>query len=117
MSINKVVFEEFHLQSLTVSRKPARRVYLFHDDPRGGVEDRKNPSIRPDFFVDEVRLETLSDLRRKEDPFGFLSALGIGQGNPGRIAAIGEAGIEGVLAEVEEGRQVHFPPLPWYGKV
>ena len=55
---------------------------LSHNDPSGGIGDRKDSFIRLDLFLDDVLLETLSGLLRKEDPFGFLSALGVGQGNP-----------------------------------
>ena len=40
------------------------------------------PIVGADLFLDDARLETLSELLRKEDPLGFFSALGIGQGNP-----------------------------------
>jgi len=55
---------------------------LSHNNPRGGIGDRKDPFIGPDLGLDDVPLETLSNLLRKEDQFGFLSALGVGQGNP-----------------------------------
>jgi len=146
---------------------PHEHASLSHDDPRRGIGDRKDPFIGSDLSLDDVRLETLSDLLRKEDQFGFLSAFWIDQRNSsildiltsqaedlsnahaapghefqnqsiseilrsenhliddilvedrpllglrvskdlpehGRIAWVGEAWIQDVLAEVEEGRE------------
>jgi len=152
---------------------PHQHAGLSHNDPRGGIGDRKDPFIGPDLSLDDVRLEKLSDLQRKKDTFGFLAAFGVGQGNlpvldifasqaqdltnahtapchefqyeavpgvlrpedyliddiliengpllglrvsedlpeHGRVAGIGETGIEDVLAEVEEGRQERVSEL------
>jgi len=146
---------------------------LSHDNPRGGIGDRKDPFIGPDLSLYDVRLETLRNLLSKEDQFGFLAALWIDQGNSsvldiltpqtkdlsnahtapghefedqpvsgvlrpenhlidyilvedgpllglgvtedfpenGRVAGIGEAGIEDVFSEVEEGRQERVSEL------
>jgi len=61
---------------------PHEHAGLSHDNPCGGIGDRKDPFIGPDLSLDDVRLETLRDLLRKEGQFGFLAALGVGQGNP-----------------------------------
>ena len=65
-----------------VTFTPNQHSGLSHNDPRGGIGNRKDPFIGPDLSFDDEPLETLSDLLRKEDQFGFFSALGIGQGNP-----------------------------------
>ena len=91
---------------------PYEHARLSHDDPRGGIGDRKDPFIGPDLSLDDVRLETLSDLLRKEDPFGFLSGLGVGQGNPPVLDILRSQTEDLTNAHAASGHEFQDQPVP-----